>query len=126
MTWAQARDRAAEEQRQGWAGTRLSAAGPFDAGMFGRTAVLYGTVARIIVKEGYPSWVTVYFKESPDNALVVCSPYPEIFQEQFGAGFATSLVGRTMEVLGPVEGAMCDPRAKASVRIVQTNQLRVH
>jgi hypothetical protein len=126
IAMAQARDRAAEQQRQGWAGARLSAAGPFDVQWSGRTAVLYGTVARITVKTGYPSWVTVYFQESPDHTLVVCSPYPEIFQEQFGAGFATSLVGKTMEVLGPVEGAMCDSGAKASIKIVQTNQLRVH
>jgi hypothetical protein len=42
----------------------------------GDTAVFSGTIARYTVDEKrFPHWITIYLRDSPDGAFVVCSPY---------------------------------------------------
>ena len=62
---------------------------------------------------------------SPDDAIVICSAAPDIFNGRLGRGYATALVGKTVEVQGLVGGALCDPRAKATIQVTMSNQLRI-
>jgi hypothetical protein len=82
--------------------------------------ILQGTVARISMEGNYPRSLHIYFKEAPDNVVTACTPSPDIF-DQFGDGYK-GLIGRTIEVVGDVEG-LCTP--KGGVRIYQSNQFRV-
>jgi hypothetical protein len=120
-----ARDRAAADSGAPWTSPRVPLAGPIEQQWYGKTMVISGTVSRVDVHGQFPTWITVYLKESPDNAIVICSAAPDIFNGRFGRGYATSLVGRTIEVQGPVGGAMCDNRAKASIQITMSQELRI-
>jgi len=51
---------------------------------------------------------------------------PDIFNGRLGRGYATALVGKTVEVQGLVAGALCDPRAKATIQVTMSNQLRIY
>ncbi|HXT68145.1 MAG TPA: hypothetical protein VN700_00200 [Vicinamibacterales bacterium] len=113
------------DKGEAWTSPRLSAAGPFHDQWYGKTAVIFGTVSRVDLHGQFPTWITLYFKESPDNAIVVCSSFPDIFFERLGRGYATSLVGRAIEVQGIVAAPLCDPRAKGTVQISNSNQLRI-
>jgi hypothetical protein len=81
--------------------------------------ILKGTVARISLDGQYPQWLRIYFKESPDNAVTLCTPSADIFDE-FGDGYR-GLIGRTVEAAGDIDG-LCTP--KGGIRIVQSNQFR--
>jgi hypothetical protein len=88
-----------------------------------QTRIVRGTVSRVSVKfGGRPFWLTIFFKESPNAAFVVCSPYPDMFQETIGDLYA--LVGKTLEVSGEVESSMCAGKA-ASIRVVDSQHYRV-
>ena len=120
------RNHAAVDNGAPWTSPRLSAAGPFDASWVTKTVVLSGTVSRVTVKKGsFPEWVTVFFNESPQGELVVCSPYPDIFFERLGANWASALTGRTIEVQGVLGGALCNPGSKGAVQVVMNTQLRI-
>jgi hypothetical protein len=120
-----ARDRAAADSGASWTSPRVPLAGPIDQQWYGKTMVISGTVSRVDVHGQFPTWITLYLKESPDNTIVICSAAPDIFSGRFGRGYATSLVGRTIEVQGPVGGAMCDSRAKAAIQITMSKELRI-
>jgi hypothetical protein len=68
--------------------------------------------------------MTIYFKESPDAAITVCTPSPDIFEEMFGGQNASALIGKTLEVAGIVEASSCTGRDKASIRVVESGQVR--
>jgi hypothetical protein len=120
-----ARDRAAADSGAPWTSPRVPLAGPIDQQWYGKTMVISGTISRVDVHGQFPTWITLYLTESPDNAIVVCSAAPDIFNGRFGRGYATSLVGRTVEVQGLVGGALCDNKAKATIQITMSNQLRI-
>jgi len=105
-----------------WALPRVPWSGPFE---YGKTMMISGTVSRVDVHGQFPTWVTLYLKESADNALVICSSFPDIFSARLGRGYASSLVGRTVEVQGPITGAKCDTGAKAAIQVTMSNQLRI-
>src|SRR6185369_3328367 len=111
---------------QRWAGTHQSPAA-YDPQWLGQNLVITGTVSRVEVDtKGYPKWVTIYFKESPDAAFVVCSPYPDLFQERVGLNL-NSLVGKTLEAAGQVESPYCGGKAsKGSIRVVGSKQWQAH
>ena len=115
-----------ENNRQRWAGTRQSPAA-YDPQWKGQNLVVTGTVSRVEVDpDGSPQWVTIYFKESPDATFVVCSPYPDLFQERVGLNL-TALVGKTLEAAGQVESPYCGGKAaKGSIRVVESKQWQVH
>ena len=70
--------------------------------------------------------MTIYFKESPDATFVVCSPYPDMFQERVGLNLP-ALVGRTLEAAGQVESPYCGQKGtKGSIRVVELAQWQVH
>lgn len=95
----------------------------YSAAWMGQNRVVRGTVSRInLDMKGYPRWLTIYFKESPDAAFVVCSPAPEIFQDAVGQLYA--LVGKTVEVTGQVEDAYCASKA-ASIRVVSASDFHI-
>jgi hypothetical protein len=81
--------------------------------------ILRGTVARLSTDGQYPQWLRIYFKESPDNAVTLCTPSADIFDE-FGDGYK-GLIGRTVEAAGDIDG-LCTP--KGGIRILQSNQFR--
>lgn len=95
----------------------------YGAAWMGQDRVIRGTVSRVSVRFGArPYWLTIFFKESPDAAFVVCSPYPDMFQETVGDLYR--LVGKTLEVTGQVEDSMCAGKA-ASIRVVDSQHYRV-
>jgi hypothetical protein len=83
--------------------------------------VLQGTVARVTREDGFPPWLRIYFKEAPDNAVTVCSPSSDIFDE-FGTNYR-GLIGRTLRAAGDIDG-LCIP--KGGIRVVQSNQISVY
>lgn len=109
--------------------TNVSTAAPvqspasYAAAWMGQSQVVRGTVSRVSVDfNGSPKWLTIFFKESPDAAFVVCSPYPDMFREKVGELYA--LVGKTLEVTGQVERSMCAGKA-ASIRVVDSKHYQV-
>ncbi|MGH9826475.1 MAG: hypothetical protein ACREDR_24870 [Blastocatellia bacterium] len=115
-----------ENNRQRWAGTRQSPAA-YDPQWMGQNLVIVGTVSRVEVDpNGSPNWVTIYFKESPNATFVVCSPYPDLFQERVGLNL-NALVGKTLEAAGQVESPYCGGNApKGSIRVVESTQWQIH
>jgi hypothetical protein len=82
--------------------------------------IVEGTVARISMDGQFPQWLRIYFKESPDNAITLCTPSPDIFSD-FGEGYK-GLIGRTVEAAGDIDG-LCTP--KGGIRILESAQFRV-
>ena len=78
--------------------------------------ILRGTVSRVALQGNFPQRLIIYFKESADNSVTVCTPSPDIFRE-FGTGFR-GLIGRTLEVAGDVQGG-------CGLFVAQSNQFRV-
>jgi hypothetical protein len=78
--------------------------------------ILQGTVSRVALQGNFPQRLFIYFKESPDNSVTVCTPSPDIFSE-FGTGFR-GLSGRTLEVAGDIQGGC--------LFVNQSNQFRVY
>jgi len=115
-----------EVNRQRWAGTRQSPAA-YDPQWMGQNVAIVGTVSRVDVDpDGSPHWVTIYFKESPNATFVVCSPYPDLFQERVGLDLS-ALVGKTLEAAGQVESPYCGGKAaRGSIRVVESKQWQVH
>jgi hypothetical protein len=111
-----------ETNRQRWAGTRQSPAA-YDPQWMGQNVAIVGTVSRVEVDpNGLPQWVTIYFKESPDATFVVCSPYPDLFQERVGLNLS-AMVGKRLEAAGQVESPYCGGTApKGSIRVVESKQ----
>lgn len=81
--------------------------------------ILRGTVARLSMDGQFPQWLRIYFKESPDNAVTLCSPSADIFDD-FGQGYK-GLIGRTVEAAGDID-SYCTP--KGGIRIVESAQFR--
>lgn len=115
-----------ENNRQRWAGSRQSPAS-YDPQWMGQNIVVVGTVSRVeVAPGGSPQWVTIYFKESPNAAFVVCSPYPDLFQEKVGLDLSV-MVGKTLQAAGQVESPYCGHKVpKGSIRVVESTQWQVH
>ena len=115
-----------EDNRQRWAGGPKSPAA-YDPQWMGKNVAIVGTVSRVEVDpNGSPQWLTIYFKESPDATFVVCSPYPDMFQERVGLNLSV-LVGKTIEAAGQVESPYCGGNApKGSIRVVESTQWKIH
>ena len=79
--------------------------------------ILQGTVSRVSLQGQFPTRLFIYFKESPDNSVSVCTPSPDIFSE-FGTGYR-GLIGRTLEVAGDTQGG-------CGIFVNQSNQFRVY
>jgi uncharacterized membrane protein len=112
-----------KENRQRWAGSHQSPAS-YDPQWVGQNMVVTGTVSRVEVTAGRPPWVIIYFKESPDATFVVCSPYPDMFQDRVGPNLST-LVGKTLQAAGEVEGPYCGHNTKGSIKVVVSSQWQV-
>jgi hypothetical protein len=116
-----------EVNRQRWAGTRQSPVA-FDPRWMGQNVAIVGTVSRVEVDpSGSPQWVNIYFKESPNATFVVCSPYPDLFQERVGLNLS-ALVGKTLEAAGQVESPYCGQKgsSKGSIRVVESTRWKIH
>ena len=115
-----------EVNRERWAGGPQSPA-TYDPQWMGKNVAIVGTVSRVEVDpNGSPQWLTIYFKESPDATFVVCSPYPDMFQERVGLNLSV-LVGKTIEAAGQVESPYCGGKAaKGSIRVVESAQWKIH
>jgi hypothetical protein len=89
--------------------------------------VVFGTGSRVDVNSTKsPNWVTIYFKESPDDTFVVCSPYPDMFQERVGLDLS-ALIGMTLKATGEVEQPCCGHKVpKGSIRLLISKRWRVH
>jgi hypothetical protein len=96
----------------------------FQPAWMGQTKVVRGTVSRVEVDfSRTPQWLTIFFRESPDAAFVACSPYPDMLQDSLGD--LSALVGKTLEVSGQVEPAMCKGSKGASIKLIESKQYRV-
>jgi hypothetical protein len=115
-----------EDNRQRWAGGPKSPAA-YDPQWMGKNVAVVGIVSRVEVDpNGSPQWLTIYFKESPDATFVVCSPYPDMFQERVGLDLSV-LVGKTIEAAGQVESPYCGGKTpKGSIRVVESTQWKIH
>jgi hypothetical protein len=73
---------------------------------------------------GSPQWVII-FKESPNATFVVCSPYPDMFQERVGLNLS-ALVGKTLEAAGQIEMPYCGGNApKGSIKVFESAQWKI-
>jgi hypothetical protein len=56
----------------------------------------------------------------------VCSPYPDIFQEVVGMNL-NALIGKTLEVVGPIEQAICTGKGitAGSVRVLESGMFHI-
>jgi hypothetical protein len=108
---------------------------PENAPAMPRNIIIRGTVSRVVDAPANAAdhWVDIYFKESPDdvNALGrsfpmfdVCGLGPDIFQDAFGAGFRTAMIGKPIEIVGQLQRTHCDG-SKTSIRVTLAHQLRV-
>jgi hypothetical protein len=117
-------DYAAKAAEARTAATTVQSPASYQSTWMRQTKTVRGTVSRLDVKStGFPKWLTIYFKESPDGAFVVCSPYPDMFMETVGDLYR--MVGKTLQVTGIVEGAMCAGRKGGSINVVESAGYRV-
>ena len=78
--------------------------------------ILKGTVSRVALEGNFPQRLRIFFKESPDGSVGVCTPSPDIFVE-FGTGYQ-GLIGRTLEAAGDVQ-------SNCGIFVAQSSQFRV-
>jgi hypothetical protein len=110
-----------------WANAPHMSPADYNPEQVGSTVVVSGTVARYVVDaSGSPQWITIYFKESPNGAFVVCSPYPDMFQEVVGMNL-NALIGKRLEAVGPIEQAICTGRGKTagSIRVLESGMFHI-
>ena len=113
---------------------------PLSAGMWAvipRNLVMRGTVSSVEVSkdtfEPDIEWVDVAFRESPVidvgpnrrpySAFNVCTSDRAILQQVFGPDFMTSMIGKTVEIEGETQGAVCRG-LMSSIRVTLAHQLR--
>ncbi|HZQ93841.1 MAG TPA: hypothetical protein VFA67_02450 [Candidatus Sulfotelmatobacter sp.] len=97
-------------------------AGPFDPKWLGKTLAFYGTVSSWTVdRMKTPSYIILYFEESPDRSFTAFSPHPEILRSRYGYYF-DGLWKKKIYVKGKVQPFR---GAKGSVRILDLDQIEV-
>jgi hypothetical protein len=108
---------------------QLSAA-QYDSSLMNSTVVVRGVIDHYRVDtRHFPNWITIFFRDAPNGPFVVCSPYPDMFQEYVGMNL-DALVGKTLEVVGPVEGPMCSRDAPGqsltgSIRVLESGMFHI-
>jgi hypothetical protein len=102
-----------------------------------RNLVMRGTVSSVEVsKDAFEpaiEWVDVAFRESPTidvgpnrrpySAFNVCTSDRAILQQVFGPDFMTSMIGKTVEIEGETQGAVCRG-LMSSIRVTLAHQVR--
>ncbi len=102
-----------------------------------RNLVVRGTVSSVEVSkdtfEPDIEWVDVAFRESPVidvgpnrrpySAFNVCTSDRAILQQVFGPDFMTSMIGKTVEIEGETQGAVCRG-LMSSIRVTLAHQMR--
>ena len=102
-----------------------------------RNIIIRGTVSSVEVSkdtfEPNIQWVDVAFRESPVtdvgpnrrpySEFNVCTSSQDIFEDRFGADFSTSMIGKTVEIEGETQGAVCRG-LRGSIRITLAWQVR--
>jgi hypothetical protein len=103
-----------------------------------RNLVMRGTVSSVEVsKDAFQpaiEWVDVAFRESPVidvgpnrrpySAFNVCTSDRAILQQVFGPDFMTSMIGKTVEIEGETQGAVCRG-LMSSIRVTLAHQVRL-
>ena len=103
-----------------------------------RNLVMRGTVSGVEVSrdafEPAIEWVDIALRESPVidvgpnrrpySAFNVCTSNREVLQSVFGADFMTSMIGKTIEVEGETQGAVCRG-LMSSIRVTLAHQVRL-
>jgi hypothetical protein len=109
-----------------WANAPHVSPADYDSTHVGETAIFTGTISRFTVdSRRYPHWITISFRESANDAFVVCSPYPDMFQEVVGLNL-NALIGKELEVIGPIERAMCTGGTPAgSIRVLESGMFHL-
>jgi hypothetical protein len=102
-----------------------------------RNLVMRGTVSSVEVSkdafEPATEWLDVAFRESPVidvgpnrrpySAFNVCTSDRAILQQVFGPDFMTSMIGKTVEIEGETQGAVCRG-LMSSIRVTLAHQVR--
>ena len=102
-----------------------------------RNIIIRGTVSSVEVSkdtfEPNIQWVDVAFRESPVtdvgpnrrpySEFNVCTSSQDIFEDRFGADFSTSMIGKTVEIEGETQGAVCRG-LMSSIRVTLAHQVR--
>ena len=102
-----------------------------------RNTIIRGTVSSVEVSkdtfEPAIEWVDVAFRESPVidvgpnrrpySAFNMCTSDRAILREVFGPDFMTSMIGKTVEIEGETQGAVCRG-LMSSIRVTLAHQVR--
>jgi hypothetical protein len=102
-----------------------------------RNIIIRGTVSGVEVSkdtfEPAIEWVDVAFRESPVidvgpnrrpySAFNMCTSDRAILREVFGPDFMTSMIGKTVEIEGETQGAVCRG-LMSSIRVTLAHQVR--
>jgi hypothetical protein len=118
----QARARDEQEHHQRWGAPRRSPAA-YNPSWMGKTMLVVGRVSGVGCEGAVSSWVTraVMKGRTLNCRIVVCSPYPDMFQDQVGAGLS-AMVGKTLQAAGPVEKPLCGNNVpKATILVNQSD-----
>jgi hypothetical protein len=107
---------------------QLSAA-QYDSSLSGSTVVVRGVIDHYSVDtRHFPNWISIFFRDAPNGPFVVCSPYPDMFQEVVGLNL-DALVGKTLEIVGPVESPMCSrdtgQQLTGSIRVLESGMFHI-
>jgi len=87
--------------------------------------VVEGTVESVSVSSPNTPYqrFNAYFKEDPKHQLAFCETSSDIFRDLFGPNYATTMVGKVVEVEGSVDRSCHD--ANAGILVSLAHQLRV-
>jgi hypothetical protein len=113
-----------------WEKAPQISAAQYDSSLMTSTVIVRGVIDHYRVDtRRFPQWITIFFRDAPGGPFVVCSPYPDMFQEVVGLNL-NALVGKTLEVVGPVEGVMCSadpggPPLTGSIRVVESGMFHI-
>ena len=97
-------------------------ASAFDPHWLGKILTIHGTVSRVVLDQKCcPIYAQIYFKESPDGAVIGFSPNSDMFIAKYGRNFA-GLVGKPVEMQGEIQQF---GKSKGGVRILDLSQVKV-
>jgi hypothetical protein len=96
-----------------------------DPGIENKYVAVQGTIERVNLPDpgAETPLVDVYFKEGSDKSFNFCTTVPEVFRDAFGANYASSMIGKSVEVQGEVTRNTC--QSGAGIRVTLMHQIKL-
>lgn len=119
------RDRFGQPQRISWTDIpRYSREAFGKPGIENKYVAVQGTIERVNLPlpGAEVPLIDVYFKELPGKTFNFCTTSPDIFVDAFGPDYATSMIGKTVEVKGEVTRSTC--QSGAGIRVTLMHQIK--